>query len=301
MRVRFDRQHPGYGRGVVEVENFDYVDEQELKLRLLNVFRSPKYRPPNLPSVAMDVMALSQRPNVAFADVSGVLERDGMMTGQVLKMSQSPLFAGRQRVTSIQQAMVRLGLRTVRDVVLQVALDAKVFRCKPYAPIMEKLRRHATAVGHLARAITRYTAFDAEHAFLCGLLHDVGIAGALLALVETAKPKPPPPVDEVWPAVIAIHEQASNLMASHWELPPDVCLVLEAHHRLTVEGHIHPMAAALALANEMAESMGFGLNAEPTLDASRKLELTQVLALTDAQFALIANDAETVKEHVAAM
>ena len=292
---------------MVDVGTVDFVDEQQVKLRLLEVFRAPDYRPPTLPAVAMEVLSLSQRPNVSFSDVARVLERDGMMTGQVMKLAQSPMFAGQQTVASIQQAMVRLGLRTVRDMVVQVALDAKVFRCKPYDPAMQSLRRHSTAVGHLARTISKYTAFDSEYAFLCGLLHDVGVAGCLIALAEHAKPAPPPPIIEVWPAVMAVHEQASALMAQNWGLPPDVCMILGAHHRLLIEGYAHPMAAMIAMANDLSNNLSYGLtvgepgepqSSEPCIEPARRHELAQHLALSDAQLALIAADGEALAEHL---
>ena len=306
--VRVDRHSPNYGRGIVDVGTIDFVDEQAVKVRLLEVFRAPDYKPPTLPAVAMEVLGLSQQPNVSFADVGRVLERDGMIAGQVLKLAQSPMFAGQQRVTSINQAMVRLGLRTVRDLVVQVALETKVFRCRPYQPALESLRRHASAVAHLARIISKYTAFESEFAFLCGLLHDVGIAGALIALVEHAKPHPPPDILEVWPAVVAIHEEASELMAQNWSLPTDVSLVLGAHHRVTIQGYSHPMAAIIAMANDLSNNLGLGLTiskqdltSEPALEAARRAELSAQLSLSESQLALIGADAEALKEHLESM
>ncbi len=304
------RQNPSYGRGVVDVGSIDLLDEQAVKVRLLEAIRAPSYQPPTLPAVAIEVLNLSQQPKVSFADVGKVLERDGMMTGQVLKLAQSPLFAGKQKVTSIHQAMVRLGLRTVRDLVVQVALQAKVFRCKPYAPAMESLRRHSTAVGHLARIITKYTSFDAEFAFLCGLLHDVGVAGCLLALAEHAKPGPPPPIEEAWPSVMAVHEQASELMAQNWALPPDVSIVLGAHHKVLVGGYPHPMAATILMADDLSRDLGFGLTYAPDQEASsgqvglepvRRQEVAKQLGLSEQQLELIAADTAALGDMLADM
>ena len=303
--------NPNYGRGVVEVGTLDLVDEERVRGILIEVMGAPNYRPPTLPAVALEVLNLSQRPNVSFNDVSKVLERDGMVTGQVLKLAQSPMFAGQSQVTSIQQAMVRLGLNTVRDLVVQVALEAKVFRCKPYAAAMESLRRHSTAVGHISRIVAKYTPFEADFAFLCGLLHDVGVAGALIALNEHAKPEPPPPLLEAWPAVMAVHEQSSELMARHWGLPADVSMVVGAHHQVKIQGYPHPVAALLALANDIALTMGQGLqlgtpkhglaSAEPPLSLALRAEWIEVVGLSDAQMQLISEETETLGEVLAGM
>lgn len=304
-------QNPHYGRGFVDLGSIDFIDEQEVKLRLINTFRSPDYKPPTLPAVAMEVMGLSQRADVSFGDVTKVLEQDGVLTGTVLKVAQSSAFAGRQRITSIHQAMVRIGLQTVRNIVLQVALTSRVFRSQSYGPAMNSLRRHSTAVAHIARAICKYTPFDGEFAFMCGVLHDVGIAGALIALTEQAKPLAPPSVEEVWPAVIATHEEAAAMMAKMWCVPEDVCLVLGAHHRVKIQGHPHPMAATVAMAGDIANQMGFGLKMsddkkserlsdEPELDAAGRKELSEILGLEPRQLELIASDTERVLPEVMA-
>ncbi len=283
------------------------VDEQEVKIRLLRVFRAPEYSPPVLPAVALEILQLSQRPNVSFREVANVLEKDGLLTAQVLKIAQSPLFAGRQDVTSIQQAMVRLGLRTVRDLVIQVALNAKVFRCSAYQGSMDRLRRHATAVAHLARIISKYTTFDSEYAFLCGLLHDVGIAAALIALAEDGHPHPPS-IDEVASAVVAVHEEAAGLVAAQWGLPPDVQLVLKVHHRRTASGQMHPVAALISMADDLANKLGFGFGVtgegptvEPSMEPVLCRKVTSALGLGEAQLKLINKDAENVTEQLVSL
>lgn len=293
--MQVSRNSPNYGKGVVSLD-VEYIDEAEVRSRLLEVFNDPKYQPPSLPSVAVELMKLSQDPDVDFPRVVKVLEKDGVLTGEVIKIAQSPLYAGRIQVTSIQQALSRLGLRTLRDIVMQVALNGKVFRAKPYQRTMESLKRHSTAVAHICRVISRYTALEGEYAFLCGLMHDVGIAGALIALAEGAGRKPPPSMDDVWPAVWAVHEETSRMMVQHWDLPPDVGFAVGAHHTVLIQGYPHPMAATLRLADEIAHALSFvvdsaGAVANANLVAMSNEELLDALRLTEKQVELIKEDA----------
>lgn len=289
------RNSLNYGRGVVELD-IDYVDEAEVRTRLMEVFKDPKYRPPNLPAVAIELMKLSQDPNADFAKVSKVLEKDGVLTGQLLKVAQTPMYAGRIQVTSIQQALTRLGLKSLRDIVMEIALNARVFRAKPYQATMESLKRHSTAVAHLARIVSRYTSIEGEYAFLCGLLHDVGIAGALIALAEGSKGKNPPSLDDVWPAVQAVHAEASQLMVTHWDLPPDVAWAVGAHHTVLIQGYAHPMAATVRLADDLAKQLGYethsgGAVANAHIQTFSDEQVLDTLRLTQAQIKLIAEDA----------
>jgi len=292
--MRVQRNSANYGKGVVELD-IDYIDEAEVRTQLLATFKDPKYRPPNLPAVAMELMRLAQDPKTDFPKVSKLLEKDGVLTGQILKVAQSPMYAGRIQVTSIHQALARLGLHTLRDIVIEVAMNARVFRAKPYQRTMESLKRHSAAVAHLCRIISQYTAIEGEYAFLCGLLHDVGIAGSLIALAEGAKRRSPPALDDVWPAVDAVHAEASQIMVEQWKLPPDVAWTVGAHHIVLIQGYPHPMAATVRLADELAKDMGYtidsgGAVANQHREVFSREQVLETLRLTPKQVELIVAD-----------
>lgn len=290
------KNSPNYGRGVVSLD-VDYVDEAEIRQRLLDTFNDPKYEPPKLPSVAVELMRLAQDPAADFVKVTKLLQKDAVLAGEIIKIAQSPLYAGRIQVTSIQQALSRLGLRTLRDIVMQVALNSRVFRAKPYQKTMESLKRHCTAVGFLCRVVSRYTAFEGEYAFMCGLMHDVGIAGALIALVEQAGRKgKPPALEDVWPAIDAVHEEASRMMVERWGLPPDVALAVGHHHTVKMQGYPHPLAATIRVSDELAQILRFSIDSGrgQAMAAVNEMpidEAIEALGLTEKQIDLLKTDA----------
>jgi HD-like signal output (HDOD) protein len=256
---------PGYGRGVVTLEIDDelLLDEDAVTQRLIDVFSAPDYRPPTLPSVATELMILAQHAEVSIDDVVELLERDTMLTGRVLKIASSAVYKGASELRSVKEAIVRLGLTTLRDLVLEASMKMRVFRADAFTDTMERLRKHSTFTGHLSRIVCRYTSVEQEYAFLCGLLHDVGVAGTLIALGESKvrkkKKKAPPNLIAIWPAIDRAHTQAGSLMAKLWELPPDVQMVLGYHHQVLVDRHPHPLAATICLADELAHELGVGL------------------------------------------
>lgn len=316
------RTDPGYGQGQVTIELDDDVllDEERLTSRLLEVFQKPDYRPPTLPSVAVELMALSQNPDVSFDQVVSLLERDSMLTGRLMKLLRSPIYAppGASSPPSLKNAVVRLGLNTLRDVVLETCMNMRVFRADAFTDTMERLRLHSTLTGHIARTICRYTTMEGEYAFLCGLMHDVGVAGTLIALTEAFPKDRRPDLIAIWPAIDRAHAQAGALMTKLWELPADVEWSVGNHHRVNIDGYPHPMAATVCLAEELARELGYGLAApegktpEGTgaleaaclqsyteLDRSspKTLELArEALQLADAQMELIRSDAEELTE-----
>jgi HD-like signal output (HDOD) protein len=261
-------------------------------------------------------MSVAQRTDVKIDEVVKLLEQDSLIAGRVLKVVGSAVYTGVGKVTSLREATLRLGLNTIRDLVVEIAMNMRVFKSTEYAETMELLRRHATATAHLCRVVSRYTTIDAEFSFLTGLLHDVGIAGTLLALSDDkAKRKAPPDLISIWPALDRVHQRAGELMASHWALPPDIRFALSAHHQVLLQGYPHPLAATVAIANELAHELGAGvtprasdadekpdeerdcLRAHAGVDRSPAATLAQAseaLGLAEANLSLIRREAEDV-------
>lgn len=276
-RLGRSKSDPLYGKGqhTIVFGEDENIDEAEMRERILAVFRDPAYRPPTLPSVSLEILELSRRPDVSFPDVVALLEQDSMLAARVLRMAQSPVYAGAARIESLKDALVRLGLRTLRDLVLEVATNLRVFRCQAYTDSMERLSRHSTVTAHLARTVSRYTAMAEEYAFLCGLLHDVGIAGILIALGDAPRAKrKPPELTMLWPVIDATHEEAAASMAKLWNLPAEIPYILGAHHRVCIEGYDHPLAATICVADFLAQELGFGLGpSEKEADTRSEAEL----------------------------
>ncbi len=252
----------GYGQGRASIAEGDDVllDEEVMVERLLALIESPDYRPPTLPVVAVELMSLSQRADVEIDDVVALLEQDSLIAGRVLKLVGSAGLAGAVKITSLREATMRIGLAAIRDMVMEIALNMRVFKNEDYADTLELLRRHATVTAHFARLLTRHTTLESEYAFMAGLMHDVGIAGTLLALSESrSRRKPPPDLISIWPALDRVHARAGALMAKHWNLPEDIQVAISSHHQVLIAGEPHPLAAAVTLANEMAHFFGLGV------------------------------------------
>lgn len=232
-----------------------FVSAKEVTAALRARFGSPSYKPPLLPVVAMEVMALSHKREASADALADLLAKDPMLAGRVLHLAQSPVYSGQSPIRSVRQAVVRLGLATMRDVVMEVAMNLRIFRAPGFASALEQLRLHSTTVAYLSRAVCRFASFESELAFLCGLLHDVGIAASLVVLAEDPELRSIG-VEHVLTAVDEVHCEATGQLARLWKLPLETQVVLERHHSLRVDGHVHPLIAVLAVAEELAVEAG---------------------------------------------
>jgi len=238
------------------------LDRHDVVAHLQRTFASPGYQPPMLPEVALEVMQLSQRPDVRFEEVVALLQKDAVLAARVLSIAQSSAYAARSPVQTLQQASVRLGLKTMRDVVLEAAMHMRVFRVPGYEPAMERLARHSAAVAQVMRAVCRRTSVEAEYAFLCGLLHDVGFAASLLALSNDPTWRKSS-FEELAPVLDEVHEEASGVLARLWRLPENLQRMVATHHEPAPDGKVEPVNATLIVAEQLCWEAGAGLEPPP--------------------------------------
>lgn len=229
-----------------------------LRRRLWTRFESPSYKPPMLPATAAEVLSLASRTNVEIGDLVELLERDALLAARVLKVVQSPFYAGQMAIRSLRQAVVRMGLKSLRDLVVQSAVTAKVFQSRGYLEEMSLLMKHSTATAYLSRAVCKLAGIDGEYAFMAGLFHDLGIAATLLVL-EEAPNQTPPPLAPLWPVVTSLHGDAAAIVIRKWNLPSTLEGVARFHHDLSTDPATLRLTAAVRLADCLTHEIGLSL------------------------------------------
>jgi HD-like signal output (HDOD) protein len=272
-RIGMATNDANYGKGVVvlgEAEISGNAHAEAIGERLNALFQSPTYSPPILPAAAVDVHRLTQIKDARVEQILAVLEQDPLLAARVLRVASSPVYGG-QVLDSLQTAVMRLGMRTLADLVWEVALHMRVFRSKAYEAPMEAVRRHSIAVAHVSRAIAKLTPVPLEYAFLCGLLHDVGAAAALHLLGDGGSNAGAGALSaDVLEVVLEkAHAEGSQLVARLWNLPGDVQLVLGHHHSVSVQGHAHPTAAIIAIAERAINEEASKGRRPPAWDQTR--------------------------------
>jgi len=263
--------------------------QTELRAKLLDTFSNPSFRPPLLPSVAVELIQLSRKADVSINEIVNVLERDQVLTADVLRLAQSAVYSSKLDVRSIQDAVSRVGLARASDLFLRAALESALFRVSGYGCTLEKLRQHSIATAEIGRTICRHTRGDEHYAYLCGLLHDVGIAGAIIAIGDNLGVTRPIDFDLLWPVLSSVHQQFTIQLASLWGLPVELRTVLRHHHTFAVESRPEPLSAVTVLSEILAARHGYGYEGEePSAMYDRTVG---ILGLTSSKLELIEREA----------
>ena len=148
------------------------ADAEKLRARIL---KSVKELPP-MPQVVQKARKVMANPNSSFKDLAIIFVTDQAIATRVLKMANSAFYGLSQKVSSIQQASVILGHKTLAELVTVASTSDLMGKdLKGYGLGAGALWEHSLAVAFGSRLIAKKKIPDAsDDAFAAGLIHDAG-------------------------------------------------------------------------------------------------------------------------------
>jgi HD-like signal output (HDOD) protein len=210
-----------------------------------------------IPAAAQETMGLCNDPDGSVVKLADVVNRDPTLTQALLRYANSAFYArsGQSAAVSIPDAVARVGVAGVRNVVLSVTVEGLVSRPGgELDKVAEAVWAHMVRVAPFARLIARAYPAAPETAFALGLLHDVGkmivvdLASALRSKLRRPVSMPAPHTREI---LLALHEPLGGLCALRWNLGPEAARAIATHHRTTPPAARDAMSEVLYLAERV--------------------------------------------------
>ena len=132
---------------------------------------------PSLPDVATKLSRMVSDGNTTAGDLAKLVQLDPSLAGRLLRVANSAAFGGATQVGSIPQAVMRIGFKRLKDIVLSMTF-VQTFRGQTIDINFTRFWRHSLSVAfacqeleHLSPQIKKAS----DEAFTCGLLHDLGV------------------------------------------------------------------------------------------------------------------------------
>lgn len=151
------------------------------------IMESGQFELPVLPEVATQLLQLTNDVNCEVSDIVALIKRDQSLTGRLLKIANSTRYSAGQSVSSVHQAVARLGLICIREVVILIACQSRIFDVRGFEADVRRSFAQSLAAAAFAQEIARMRRLNVQEAFLCGLLHDVGRPVLLQSLSNRRK------------------------------------------------------------------------------------------------------------------
>lgn len=254
------------------------VSDQESALfqEIYTAYQEKKLELPPMPEVALRIRRMSDDPDVGIPELAKVVQMDAAVAGAVMHAANSPLFMGAQPVSSIRDAVVRLGLKTTHNLATSIAMR-QTFQLKSslVKERVQALWERSVNVSALSYVIAKRQGrpFDPDRALLAGLLHEIGTV-PILSYVE--KNKLQPGADELDHIIAKLSSMIGVLILSYWGLDGELITVVEESQNWSRDAAPEPDYADIVLvARAYAGATGTGPQSPPLaeLPALKKLNL----------------------------
>jgi putative nucleotidyltransferase with HDIG domain len=217
---------------------------------------------PSAPEVAQKMLDLVNKDDTDFRKLGVLIEKDPSLAARLLRIANSALFASRSKVSSVDQAVMMLGAKRVRELVLGLsvwgALDPQSANGKRYR---KELWTHAATVAAAARALAGKARVDASEAFSSGLLHDIGklVLGLRLGdtywqMLDEARDSGRSAADIEMEAFNCHHGLVGGWLLQLWRLPTGLVDAVALHHAPLDPAFGLDTAAIIAIADRLVRA-----------------------------------------------
>jgi len=192
-----------------------------------------------------------------FDEVVELIALDPSLTAKLLQICNSAYFGHESEVTSVSEAVSRVGYQAVYLLVAMISGSA-CFPCPtPKGIDATKLWRHSLMVAFNAKFVAESAEADGNLLFTAGLLHDLGKVILAQERLPTAvelyeKPSEAASLAREREFFGCTHAEVGAALLADWKLPqPTVAAVQYSHDPEKAEG-FERMAACVALGNILA-------------------------------------------------
>ena len=222
---------------------------------------------PSIPAVYGELLRVLRTGEASPRTVGRIMGQDMAMTAKVLQLVNSAYFGVSREITNPVDAVVYLGMETVRALVFTSSAFSQFPVRNGLSSFVGELQQHSLAVGTLARRIARsmgLTPAAIDHAFVGGLLHDIGklvlvsnYPKQYQEVLQRAREDPVPISEAERDFFGTSHAEIGAYLLWLWGLPDPVAEILALHHYPSRDADVPPAVVAVhfanALVNEVSE------------------------------------------------
>ncbi|MEW5723821.1 MAG: HDOD domain-containing protein [Thermodesulfobacteriota bacterium] len=261
---------------------------------------------PTIPQVLSQVLYLTSSDKSSCQDLTRVLNQDQALTARILRVANSAFYGLRQKVSTVDRAVVVLGFDLVRSLATSASFINWFSHLEKHPGFpLNKFWVHATAVGVFAEILARRTgAADPADAFTTGILHDIGklvllvYHGAEFNRVQKRIEAEQISFYEAEIRELGItHGLVAGLFLSRQNLPENLVSVVSHHHEPLAAGKEARFAACVHLADFAACFLKIGESGSPYLAPLSK-KVLRLLGLTPEAFKELLEEMSTRQDQI---
>lgn len=275
--------------------------EQSLIEIVRERIESGKARLPVLDEHVMQIHQLMASDEFDIGALERLVERDPGLSGELLRLANSSFFGGLEKVLTISDAIMRLGVKRCAELATVVA-QQKMYRvqARDLREMAEKLWRHAlcSSLGSSWLAGRLEMPEIESEAMLAGLLHDSGKLLVLLVvddLIQSGRGKFNPTLHFVEEALNSLHCELGGQLLASWDIPENYARIVRHHHDREID-ESDRLLLVVRLVDQACNRLGIGVESSPEMVLASTPE-AQILRVSE----MLAAELEIQLEDVAGL
>ena len=219
---------------------------------------------PTLSAVVVDLLASVEEENIDINILARKVSHDQALTAKTLRFANSSFFGSQSRVTTIQQAISLLGVRSVRHLIVATALAGQFPDSACAGFDSRAFWRHSVATAVCCRVLAMHLHLNQDYAFTAGLLHDIGRLVLVsrfphqYAAVISARAAADCTLLEAERTILGLdHVDVGLALAAHWKFSETIQKAIAGHHAPETFGHAS-IASIVHVANSIVQALDLG-------------------------------------------
>ncbi|UCD33277.1 MAG: HDOD domain-containing protein [Desulfobacterales bacterium] len=198
------------------------------------------------------------------------VENDPFLNSQVLRVANSTFYKGLSKVTTVRNAIIRLGASEISNIVMLIT-QRKNFTSKDpfWHDFLNKLWQHSTGCAVGAQWLSKQCHFQeyAHEIFTAGLLHDIGklLIVKVIEDIHRSEKMDIKPSDALLDEIMnSFHTEHGHSLLKNWNLPEVYCQIAHDHHSEEIDEN-NILMIMVRLANITCNKLGIGLKEDASL------------------------------------
>jgi putative nucleotidyltransferase with HDIG domain len=193
---------------------------------------------PNMPQAAVKLRTLLKEDDVQMDEIANILCQDPGLSTNVLRLANSAHFGLSQKVGSLKQAVMLLGVKRFEQIAISACMNETMDKAvEGYELSPGELWLHSITVATTAEALAKFIKItDANDVFTPALLHDMGKL-VLGKFIKNEEKQIESIVSKKIPLHIAEnmvlgtdHAEIGALIMDKWSFPPEIVNAVRWHH-----------------------------------------------------------------------
>ncbi len=220
---------------------------------------------PAMPNVVARILQLLSDPDSRMSEITETLSRDQALVARLIKVSNSALYARGQKITTLSQAITRLGARIIRSLILAAYTRSLFPTDQTNVGIWgQSLWQHSIECGIASRRVAELVRYgDPEEAFVGGVLHDIGKVVILLNLPEEYRLIRKKRTSAIMSSIDAEeevlgfdHTRVGELLLEKWNMPGSLKTSVRYHHQPQDSREFEKLAYIIACGDYLSHIHG---------------------------------------------